>query len=88
MERVRRAGVRRRQLEGRLAAVRRILAKGILPRARYFSYVEITRRDPQALWINMKSWPTLPDLRARRIPDMDDIYPVFRELFRKKVVAA
>jgi uncharacterized sporulation protein YeaH/YhbH (DUF444 family) len=67
-----------------------ILKKGILPHVQYFSYVEITRRDPQALWLEYeKLAENLPDRFAqRRIADINDIYPVFRELFQKKVVAA
>jgi len=67
-----------------------ILKKGILPHVQYFSYVEITRRDPQALWLEYEKLADgMPDRFAqRRIADMNDIYPVFRELFQKKVVAA
>jgi uncharacterized protein len=67
-----------------------VLKKGILPFVQYFSYVEITRRDPQALWLEYEKLAEgLPDRFAqRRIADMSDIYPVFRELFQKKVVAA
>jgi uncharacterized sporulation protein YeaH/YhbH (DUF444 family) len=67
-----------------------ILKKGILPHVQYFSYVEITRRDPQALWLEYEKLADgLPDRFAqRRIADMNDIYPVFRDLFQKKVVAA
>jgi uncharacterized sporulation protein YeaH/YhbH (DUF444 family) len=67
-----------------------ILRRSILPNVQYFSYVEITRRDPQALWIEYeKLAAALPDQFAqRRIGDVSDIYPVFRELFQKKVQAA
>jgi uncharacterized protein len=67
-----------------------LLKKGILPHVQYFSYVEITRRDPQALWLEYEKLADgLPDRFAqRRIADMNDIYPVFRDLFQKKVVAA
>ena len=67
-----------------------ILKRAILPNVQYFSYVEITRRDPQALWIEYeKLAAAMPDQFAqRRIADISDIYPVFRELFQKKVQAA
>jgi uncharacterized sporulation protein YeaH/YhbH (DUF444 family) len=67
-----------------------LLEKKILPAVQYFSYVEITRRDPQALW---QEYARLADayparFAQRRIAEPSDIYPVFRELFQKKVVAA
>ncbi len=67
-----------------------VLKKGILPHVQYFSYVEITRRDPQALWNEyQKLADAMPDRFAqRRIADVADIYPVFRDLFQKKVAAA
>ena len=67
-----------------------VLKKGILPHVQYFSYVEITRRDPQALWNEYQQLAdALPDRFAqRRIAEASDIYPVFRELFQKKVAAA
>jgi uncharacterized protein len=67
-----------------------LLRRVILPNVQYFSYVEITRRDPQALWIEYeKLAATLPEQFAqRRIADVTDIYPVFRDLFQKKVAAA
>jgi uncharacterized protein len=67
-----------------------VLKKGILPHVQYFSYVEITRRDPQALWNEYQNLAdALPERFAqRRIAEVADIYPVFRDLFQKKVVAA
>jgi uncharacterized sporulation protein YeaH/YhbH (DUF444 family) len=67
-----------------------VLKKGILPHVQYFSYVEITRRDPQALWNEyQKLADSMPDRFAqRRIAEVADIYPVFRDLFQKKVAAA
>ena len=64
-----------------------LLAKKILPMVRYYSYIEITRRAHQTLWREYE------DLQARfdnfamqHIREPDDIYPVFRELFRKQTV--
>jgi uncharacterized sporulation protein YeaH/YhbH (DUF444 family) len=67
-----------------------VLKKGILPHVQYFSYVEITRRDPQALWNEYQQLAdALPNQFAqRRIAEVSEIYPVFRELFQKKVAAA
>ncbi len=67
-----------------------LLKQNILPNVQYFSYVEITRRDPQALWLDYEKLAEgLPEYFAqRRISDMSDIYPVFRDLFQKKVVVA
>ena len=41
-----------------------VLKKGILPHVQYFSYVEITRRDPQALW---NEYQKLADAHARSV---------------------
>ena len=67
-----------------------VLVKDILPNTQYFSYVEITRRDHQALWLEYaKLAERFPDRFAQRgIAEISDIYPVFRELFQKKVAAA
>jgi uncharacterized sporulation protein YeaH/YhbH (DUF444 family) len=64
-----------------------VLAKRLLPQCQYFCYVEITKRDPQALWAEyQKLADSLPDVFAqRRVADVSDIYPVFRDLFQKKV---
>jgi uncharacterized sporulation protein YeaH/YhbH (DUF444 family) len=60
-----------------------------LPKVQYFCYVEITKRDPQALWAEyQKLSEAQPELFAqRRVSETGDIYPVFRELFEKKVQA-
>ncbi len=65
------------------------LAKRILPKVQYFCYVEITKRDPQALWAEyQKLSEAQPELFAqRRVAESGDIYQVFRELFAKKVQA-
>lgn len=65
----------------------KILEQDILPKVQYFSYIEITPRDHQALWHayeNVKS--TYPNHFAmEQIVDQSDIYPVFRQLFQRKV---
>ena len=65
---------------------RELLAGRILPLAQFFAYIEIAER-PQVLW---EEYATLsashPDTFAmRRIRTVTDIYPVFHELFRKRV---
>ena len=65
----------------------RILEKEILPKVQYFSYIEITPRDHQALWHayeNVRS--SFPNHFAmEQIVDQSDIFPVFRQLFQRKV---
>lgn len=64
-----------------------LLAKRILPCVQFYCYVEITKRDPQALWAAyLKLSEAQPQLFAqRRVKEIGDIYPVFRELFQKRV---
>lgn len=64
-----------------------ILINEIMPKIQYYSYVEITPRDHQALWDEYKHVEkTFPDNFAmEQIIDVQDIYPVFRNLFSKKV---
>jgi uncharacterized sporulation protein YeaH/YhbH (DUF444 family) len=68
---------------------RALLEERILPLVQYFSYVEITRRDHQALWHEYaKLAEQFPDTFAQRqIAEATDIYPTFRDLFKKKVQA-
>ncbi|WP_444887916.1 YeaH/YhbH family protein [Microbulbifer sp. VAAC004] len=67
----------------------RILIDDIMPHVQYYSYVEITPRDHQALWEEYESVRTLfPNHFAmEQIVDVQDIYPVFRQLFSQKVTA-
>lgn len=64
-----------------------LLTENILPKTQYFSYIEITNRERQALWhAYEKVKQIFPDNFAlKHIVDANDIYPVFRELFQKKV---
>lgn len=63
-----------------------LLVNSILPKVQYYSYIEITPRDHQALWEEyIKVQETFPAAFAmQHIVDVGDIYPVFRELFHKK----
>lgn len=64
-----------------------LLEKNILPLVRYFSYVEITDRAHQSLWgCYSKLIDTFDNFAIQNIQQVDDIYPVFRELFKKQQV--
>lgn len=65
---------------------KKILTESILPMCQYFSYIEITARERQALW---KAYQEIqaahPDHFAmKHIVSAAEIYPIFRELFHKK----
>ncbi len=64
----------------------KLLTERILQKLQYFSYVEITSRDHQALWQSYgKVLEDFPDTFAmKQLVDSSDIYPVFRQLFQKK----
>lgn len=66
---------------------RRLLDKGILPFCQYFAYIEITPAEPQNLW---REYEKLQGRHAnfamQRIEEPAEIYPVFRELFKKSLV--
>ena len=67
---------------------REILSESILPQVQYFAYIEITDGEPQNLWVE---YERLQDAHPghfamQRITGPADIYPVFRELFRKRLV--
>lgn len=63
-----------------------VLVNDIMPKVQYYSYIEITPRDHQALWDEYESVKAaFPESFAmEHIVDVGDIYPVFRELFHKK----
>ncbi|WP_075181944.1 YeaH/YhbH family protein [Pantoea sp. 1.19] len=62
-----------------------ILAGQILPIARYYTYIEITRRAHQTLWREYEHLQARFDNFAiQHIREPEDIYPVFRELFRQQ----
>lgn len=63
-----------------------ILATKILPLARYYSYIEISRRAHQTLWREYQHLrASFDNFAMQSVRDQHDIYPVFRELFRKQV---
>lgn len=66
-----------------------ILANHLLPFVRYYSYIEITRRSHQTLWREYEALrDEFPNFAMQHIRDQSDIYPVFRELFRKQTVGS
>ncbi|PCK09799.1 MAG: hypothetical protein COA42_02495 [Alteromonadaceae bacterium] len=66
----------------------KLLTEKLLHKLQYFSYIEITSRDHQALWHAYgKILEDFPDTFAmKQLEDTADIYPVFRQLFQKKAL--
>ncbi|MGB1261570.1 MAG: YeaH/YhbH family protein [Cognaticolwellia sp.] len=66
-----------------------LLRDNILPKTRYFSYIEITQRAHQSLW---QQYAQLAEIDSsfsiKHIRTVEDIYPVFRALFKKKSAQA
>ncbi|MCE8020279.1 YeaH/YhbH family protein [Halomonas sp. MCCC 1A11036] len=62
------------------------LMKSLMPRLQYYTYVEITPHAHQALWEEYETVAAeYPDRFAmRQIVEAGDIYPVFRELFKRR----
>lgn len=62
-----------------------LLASELLPVMRYYSYIEITRRAPQTLWREYEQLQKrFENFAIQQIREQEDIYPVFRELFRRQ----
>ena len=53
----------------------------------YYAYIEITSAEPQNLWREYEKLRGTHGGRfaMQRIEGLPDIYPVFRELFQKKL---
>jgi len=67
----------------------KLLLEKILPKARFFSYIEITQRSHQTLWQHYQQVADVqPHFAMRHIKTVDDIYPVFRDLFQKNTERA
>lgn len=66
---------------------RDLLIKQLMPQLQYYAYVEITPHDHQSLWHEYESVVNeFPDRFAmRQIVEAGDIYPVFRELFKRRL---
>ncbi|NVJ50961.1 MAG: YeaH/YhbH family protein [Gammaproteobacteria bacterium] len=64
---------------------KKILTQNLLPAVRYFAYVEITQREHQSLWHQYESLlGQHNNFAIQQITEQSDIYPVFREFFRKQ----
>ena len=64
---------------------REILATKLMPLMRYYAYVEITPRQHQSLWYAYQEVRALhPHFAMQEIDGQEDIYPVFRELFKRQ----
>ncbi len=62
-----------------------LLAKAILPIARYYAYIEITKRNHQSLWEHYAELtPQFRNFAMQQIEEAEDIYPIFRELFKRQ----
>jgi uncharacterized sporulation protein YeaH/YhbH (DUF444 family) len=67
-------------------ACRDLLLQRIMPHVRYFSYIEITPDRHQSLWEAYEEVKAQhPNFAMRQIDGPADIYPVFRDLFRRRV---
>jgi len=65
---------------------RDLLLNRIMPYLQYFAYVEITPDRHQSLWQEYQRVGDIcPNFAMQQIEAAQDIYPVFRELFRKRV---
>ncbi|MES2932720.1 MAG: YeaH/YhbH family protein [Pseudomonadota bacterium] len=64
---------------------RQLLINAIMPTVQYYAYVEITDGPPQNLW---EEYSHIHEIHSHfameRIAAPTDIYPVFRELFKKQ----
>ncbi|UXZ54989.1 YeaH/YhbH family protein [Halomonas sp. 7T] len=66
---------------------RDLLVKQLMPQLQYFAYVEITPHDHQSLWHEYEAVAEQFSERfaMQQIVDAGDIYPVFRELFKRRL---
>ncbi|TIC83064.1 YeaH/YhbH family protein [Crenobacter intestini] len=63
----------------------RILEEALLPVCQYYAYIEITEGEPQNLWYEyLRICEGKRNFAMQKIRDASDIYPVFRELFKKQ----
>jgi uncharacterized sporulation protein YeaH/YhbH (DUF444 family) len=64
---------------------RQLLVNTVMPAVQYYAYVEITEDEPQNLWHEyMQIQDYHPNFAMQKIAAPADIYPVFRELFKKQ----
>ncbi len=64
---------------------RELLVQKLMPLMRYYAYVEITPRQHQSLWFAYQDVKAMHrHFAMEQIDGTDDIYPVFRELFKRQ----
>jgi len=62
-----------------------ILEEQLLPSCQYYAYIEITDGEPQNLWMEyLKVQMRQPRFAMQNIRTAGDIFPVFRELFKRQ----
>lgn len=62
-----------------------LLQEKIMPLLQYFAYIEIMPRHHQSLWeVYQQVKNNYPNFAMENIDNVSDIYPVFRELFKRK----
>lgn len=62
-----------------------LLQEKIMPLLQYFAYIEIMPRHHQSLWeVYQQVQSHYPNFSMENIDSVGDIYPVFRELFKRK----
>ncbi|MBB1598742.1 YeaH/YhbH family protein [Variovorax sp. UMC13] len=67
---------------------RQLLDESILPMSRYYAYVQVADAE-QNLWQEYSQLVGIrPNFAMRKVASAQDIYPVFRDLFRKEGVPA
>jgi uncharacterized sporulation protein YeaH/YhbH (DUF444 family) len=67
----------------------KLIRESLLAVVNHFSYIEITPADHQALWREYESIAEENDDRfaLRQVVEPNDIYPVFKDLFQKRVTS-
>lgn len=66
---------------------RNLLEVNILPLVRYFAYVQVAQEE-QSLWEEYSQLlPQFPHFAMRKVSEPGEIYPVFRDLFKKEGVS-
>lgn len=62
-----------------------LLQNNIMPLLQYFAYIEIMPRHHQSLWeVYLQVQQKFSQFAMKNIDSVADIYPVFRELFKRK----
>lgn len=62
-----------------------LLQEKIMPQLQYFAYIEIMPRHHQSLWeVYQQVASFYPNFAMENIDNVADIYPVFRQLFKRK----